>query len=812
MPYLRLLGGVSLEQDNEVLEGRAAQKRRLAILALLAAAPGRTMGRERITDLIWPEKDEDRGRRLLSTAVYEIRKQLGEEVLLTRGDELALPADALPSDIDDFDAALEAGEVERALEICRGEFLEDFVLRGSVEFEQWLDRMRGHFNSRRCRALEQLARHRESAGDPLGAVDAWRRVAAIDRYNGRVALALVRALDAAGNAGGALQFAQVHETLLREDLGTEPDPELTRAVASIRDRPSARVPAAADPDRPHRALPEGTTEDAPETPEPRGPSRPPPGPRSRPGTADRRTGWRPKWLRRVLRSPRWRTTLMVTALLGLSVGLIAQQLWDLRAGGGGGVALAVLPLDTQDPADAAWADGLTEQLIETLSMVPGVKVSVRSAAFALRGAGSAEALRRLDANVALAGIVRRDRESVSIQLELSGRDGKVAWSQSYTYSAAEVDRIGTWRDIAADVQAQLAAELGFVARLAIGPLAGANSLPADRGGWTDDPLADGLYHQGREAWFSRAPDGFFRARRYYSEALERDSTFARAWAGLADVYNLIGSYDYGIVHPDSAYPTAREAARQAIRLAPQLHEAWAAMAHVLFVYDRDWEAADSAYQTALRLNPRFAQGHHRYSLFLVAAGRTDEALREAQRAFELDSLSAVMTAAVARHRYFTRNYPAALMGFEKARRIDPGYFHPHLGAGLTLLALDRPREASDVLQQALDLVGGAHPLSLAFLHVALARAGDTTAAPRALRILSGLREQGVYVPYEYDATLHIARGSLEDALDALDAAYENRSSVMAYLNVHPIADPLRGHPRFQALVERVGLPTPADHE
>lgn len=819
MPYLRLLGGVHLEEDGKILSGRFAQKRRLAILALLATASRRTMSRDRIMGLIWPDRNEGRARRLLSMAVYEIRKELGEDVLVTRGDEVVLDPERLPTDIGAFDAAVEAGDTEGAVQLGRGTFLDDFVLRGSVEFEQWLDATRERYAARYRRALEQLARDRGAEGDRVGAVEAWRELAALDPFNSRVAAGLVSALAAAGNRAGALKSARVHELLLREELGVEPDPEFTRAIIALRDASPETEPSPAESaesgsragaDPPDRQDPAPGSPAAPPPPSVSEAPGPTPGPPVR-SDSRRRALWSRVWLLRALASPRWRGGLLAIAMMGVLIGVLLVNLWaGAMEAGSSRVVVAVLPLEAMDSADAAWADGLTEQLIEVLSALPGVDVTIRSAAFALRDSAPIDALQRLDADLALTGVARRGPDRVSVQLELSGREEKVEWNSTYTRSTEEWVRIGTWKEIAADVQAQLAEELGSVAGLAAGSMGG-EPMAVDWGGWTDDPIAYELYHKGRMAWFSRAPDGFARALRYFEEALARDPAFARAWSGLADVYNLMGSYDYGVAHPDTAYPKARRAAERALELAPGFHEAWAALAHTLFVYDRDFEAADAAYRDALRLNPRFAQGHHRYSLYLVAMGRTSEAMEEAERAFQLDSVSSVMNAAVARQRYFQRDYVGALEGYEKARRLDPGYFHPHLGVGLSLLALGQPEDAAQALQQALELTGGSHPLPLTFLNMALTHAGDPSAAVRGLQVLARLREQGIYVPFEYDAVLQIALGSFDEALDLLDAAYENNSSVMVYLNVYPLADPLKDHPRFQALVQRAGLP-PAEVE
>ncbi|MGK7310611.1 MAG: BTAD domain-containing putative transcriptional regulator [Candidatus Longimicrobiales bacterium M2_2A_002] len=815
MPFLKLLGGAYLQEAGEVLSGRAAQKRRLVLLALLATASGRSMSRERLISLIWPHKGETQGRRLLSVAVYDIRRELGDDVLVSRGDDLVLDPEALPSDVEELEAAIAAGATEQAIRLYGGRFLDDFVVRDSAELEQRIDATREHYASLNRKALEKVARQLDEAGNRMGAVEMWKKLAAADRFNSRVAIGLVRALNAAGNRAGGLSAARVHEQLLMEEFDVEPDPELTALVEDLREgRLMEGAPPPSGPDSGGAPAPgddpDEEEEPAVEPPSPL-PDPPPAGPvatRSAPRRG--RVSWARGWLRRILHSRRWRHALLIAATVGLLAGIAGRHLWErigaAEVDGRGYLEVGVLPLQTGDTADAAWADGITDQLIETLANTAGIQVSARSASFAMRGVAPAEALRRLDVDLVLSGITRRDPERVSVVLELSGPEGHVEWAESYARSTDEVVRIDTWEAIASDVRTQLATKLVTAGAFPDGTVPAGDAIPPEVGGWTDDPAAHELYLKGRREWFSRAPDGFVRAQRYFARALERDPGFARALVGMADVYNLMGSYDYGLMHPDSAFPRARRSVDRALEIAPRLHEGWAARAQVLYVYYRDWEAADSAYREAIRLHPRSAQAHHRYSLYLVAIGRRNEAMAEARRALELDSLSAIMNAAVARHHYFQRDYEEALEGWKRAHDLDPGFFHGYLGRGLALMALGRPREAAVAFRQGLELAGGAHPLSLALLHCALAQSGDVTAPERALATLAELREQRRYVPHEYDAILHIAGGSMDEAMDALEAAYEDNSSGMAFLAVHPLVDPLRGNPDFHALMERVGLP------
>jgi DNA-binding SARP family transcriptional activator len=185
------------------------------LLALLAVAPGRTLSRDRLLASLWPEADGEQARHQLSVSVYELRRVLGEHVLVSRGDDLELAA-AVTTDLDAFEAAVAAGEMEAAVALYAGPLMDGFHLSGSSELEHWLDGERDRLARAHAAAMERLAGERTAAGDVAGAADLWRRRAVLDPYNGRVALALMQALEQAGDRAGALQHARIHSTLLRE--------------------------------------------------------------------------------------------------------------------------------------------------------------------------------------------------------------------------------------------------------------------------------------------------------------------------------------------------------------------------------------------------------------------------------------------------------------------------------------------------------------------------------------------------------------------------------------------------------------------
>jgi DNA-binding SARP family transcriptional activator/predicted esterase len=218
MYRLTLFGGLKLEGPGGPLTGRIAQRRQLALLALLAGSRDSPLPRELAVGLLWPDSPEDRARARLSDALYVIRQAMGEHAVRPLGDALSLNPEVVWSDVIAFEEASAAGRWEAAVELYRGPFLEGFHPSQARAFERWVDQERWRHADRYRQGLEALAQAAEAAGDPGLAVAWWRRRAADEPTNSRVAVELMKALAAAGNVPGALQHARIHEILLREEL------------------------------------------------------------------------------------------------------------------------------------------------------------------------------------------------------------------------------------------------------------------------------------------------------------------------------------------------------------------------------------------------------------------------------------------------------------------------------------------------------------------------------------------------------------------------------------------------------------------
>src|SRR5688500_17233263 len=246
--FLRLFGSPSIEASDGggvPLSGRVAQRHRLALLALIARAPGQRLSRDKLIAYLWPESDAERGRNLLKVSSYVLRSELGESALLSEGEDLRLNADVVLSDAVELEAALTRGDHARAIALYKGPFLDGFHLSDAPEFEQWAAGERERLAARYAKALEALAEQAEATGNASAAAEWWKTRAAQDPYDSRIALRLMRSLDATGNPAAALQHASVHRRLLEQELGMTASPEIVAFAEQLRRKPPVAADASA---------------------------------------------------------------------------------------------------------------------------------------------------------------------------------------------------------------------------------------------------------------------------------------------------------------------------------------------------------------------------------------------------------------------------------------------------------------------------------------------------------------------------------------------------------------------------------------
>ncbi|MEP6729797.1 MAG: tetratricopeptide repeat protein [bacterium] len=236
MSRLKLFGGTILEVESGPITGRAVQRHRIALLALLSTTRRAYRSRDQLVTLLWPSADAERGRKLLSDSIYRINQALGGDAVVGPGEDVRLNRHQITTDIAVFEAAVDERNWRQAAEIYTGPFLDGFYLPDASDFDQWMESERRHYARLAAKAIEALAAEASEAAQYTDAVDWWQRLAAIAPDDSRVAMEVMRALEIAGNRAGALRHARVHSTLLRESFGMEPD----RAVQTLADQIAAR--------------------------------------------------------------------------------------------------------------------------------------------------------------------------------------------------------------------------------------------------------------------------------------------------------------------------------------------------------------------------------------------------------------------------------------------------------------------------------------------------------------------------------------------------------------------------------------------
>ncbi|MDP9177719.1 MAG: protein kinase [Gemmatimonadota bacterium] len=454
--------------------------------------------------------------------------------------------------------------------------------------------------------------------------------------------------------------------------------------------------------------------------------------------------------------------------------------------------VAVLPFvnASSDPDNEYLSDGITDELINALAKVEGLRVASRTSVFALKG--KAQDVRAigalLGASVVLEGTVRKSLERLRVTAQLtSADDGRLLWSERFDRTVSDMFDI---QDELADI---------IVTTLRGTWLADLDQPLPKR--YTDSISAYGLYLKGRYAWNKRTQEGVAEGIEYFEKAIAEDPGYALAYTGLADSYAL--HVDYRNVHVSSGFERAKEYAKKALELDDSLAEAHASLAWTLFIYDWDWEGATREFLRAIELDTRYATAHQWYAFLLASQQRLDEALVEAHTSQELDPASVSIRRSLGYTYLYARRYEQASYHETRAIAMNPAGEESYRVLGLALTLSGQHEEAERVLREATTLAA-AGTYTKVTLAYALARNGKREYGEALAVELAEKRELDYVSPVEL-ATLHIALGNRESALDWMERAYDERRGWMAYLKVHPILDPLRDEPRFQALVEKMRL-------
>jgi serine/threonine protein kinase/tetratricopeptide (TPR) repeat protein len=459
-------------------------------------------------------------------------------------------------------------------------------------------------------------------------------------------------------------------------------------------------------------------------------------------------------------------------------------------------SLAVLPFDNAsgDPEHEYLGDGITGSLINSLATIPKLRVMAQSTVFRYKDREiDPQAIgRELNVRAVLTGKVMQRGGSLRIGTELVDvATGCQLWGAQYDRKAGEIF----------EVQDEISNEISGKLRLHL-TRAEKNRLTRRH---TENAEAYRLYLKGRHYWNKWTEAGFYKAIEYFQQAVEKDPGYALACAGIADSYVLLGWNSY--LPPKEAFPKGKVAAMIALQLDPDLAEAHAPLAALLWLHDWQWEKAQTEFNRSLELSPNYATANHWYAEYVMTMGRHEEAMTRMQKGQELDSLSLIINVAEGWTFYYARRYDEGIEQLRRTVELDPNYAVTYWTLGLLLRKTGHYESAITEGEKGVKLSGGS-PLMCAALAHTLGAAGRTTEALQMLDDLTKLATQNYIAPYFF-AGIHIGLGENDRALEYLEKSYEEHSHWLIYLHIDPSMDGLRDNPRFQDLLQRVGLPAPA---
>jgi serine/threonine protein kinase/Tfp pilus assembly protein PilF len=440
-------------------------------------------------------------------------------------------------------------------------------------------------------------------------------------------------------------------------------------------------------------------------------------------------------------------------------------------------SIAVLPFvnATTDPSNEYLSDGLTESLISTLSQLPNLKVMARSTIFRFKGTQEdpRQIGHALQVGAVLMGRITQHNDELGVQADLvDTSDGTELWGSHYVRKLADVTQVQS--DITRDISTSLRMHLSGNEQQRVG-----------RAG-TTNPEAYRLYLEGRQAWYGRTPEGLKKSIELFQQAIAADPSYALAYTGLADTYDVAPAYGVGITSRQARL-LADESTRKALELEETLPEAHTARAIALASAWR-WSESDSEFRRALELNPNSATAHYFYAFtFLLPQKRIDQALDEFRVALSLDPLSSIVGMNYAITLMVAHRYPESLAQFHQVLERDPSFVPAHFYLSQFYAMKGNFAEAVSEMQKFITVPGSFSPDAQGYsrlLQTEEAKAGDPA----------------------YVAVAFAIAGDRDKAFEYLEKSFSNESDELVLVVRFPAFDSLGSDPRYTDLMRRLGLP------
>jgi TolB-like protein len=453
-------------------------------------------------------------------------------------------------------------------------------------------------------------------------------------------------------------------------------------------------------------------------------------------------------------------------------------------------SIAVLPFInmSSDKENEYFSDGITEEITTQLSKIADLKVIARTSAMHYKGSKKSikEIAEELHVASILEGSVQKSGNEIKITAQLiDANTQEHIWVDKYEKDLKDVFSIQN--EVASHIAVALQAKL---------------FKPADNQAIkkeTENPEAYNLYLKGRFYLNRGAGNDLKKAIEYFEQAIEKDTGYARAYAGIADSYLMLGEFEFlpGI----EAWPKAEVFARKALLMNETLADAHNSLGH-LSIHRFNWSTAERELKRAIELNPGYADAHHFFSQYLSNFGLMDSSIAEALRSQALDPLSLLVSSTVGLQYYRARRWKEAEVQFKQTLEMHPDYLRARRNLGRVYLAKGMNREAISELEKSVALAKN-NPVALGYLGNAYGLNGEKD---KALNILDKLRmmTDKKYISGEI-AIVYIGLGDKYKAFEWLNKACEELSTILLHIKVDWVFDPIRSDPRFSLLLKKMGL-------
>jgi DNA-binding winged helix-turn-helix (wHTH) protein/tetratricopeptide (TPR) repeat protein len=454
-------------------------------------------------------------------------------------------------------------------------------------------------------------------------------------------------------------------------------------------------------------------------------------------------------------------------------------------------SIAVLPFTNlvKESGDEFLGPGIADALIMRLSSIRHLKVRPTTAVLKYSDSihDPLAIGRELNVDALLDGVYQRIGEQIRVSVQLvSVPNGLTLWATRFDEHFTNIFAIQD--SISEQVVRSLALKLSGDEK---------NQLAKS---YTDNAEAFNLYIKGRYFWNQRSVESIKKGLDYAQQAIALDPTYAPAYVGLADSYNLLGG-QHSVLPPRESFPKARSAVLRALEIDEQMAEAYASLAFINCCLEWDWPTAEQNYLKAIALKPNYPTAHHWYGELLITAGRFDEGVVQLRMAQELDPLSLAINADLAAAFYYARQYDRSENQLENLLDLNSNFVRARVILGKVWTQKGEHTKAIEMLQSAVELSGD-DPVTLGALAHTLALAKQSREANKIIDDLLRSRTRR-YISAGNIATIYIGLDKKELAFDWLEKAYQNKDIQVVWLKVSPVFDPLREDPRFTKLLERV---------